>query len=421
MHPKSIPSLISTLSQNAFIRGGFIFSSASFAVSVLHYLFNLIIARGFSLADYGEYMSALSYVAILAVPFSALNVIVINRISKTKSAQRMSVAKGIERLAVHSLFEHRYLLLAITIILFGFFYLKTNLLTLSIFFILLSVGLNLFTVLYSSILQAYKAFLIAGLFALAAAVLKVLFGIVVVFMSSRLELLYVLLLSLNVLTVIIGSKLIFFRKKALVKTVTFSPVQTYLLKKQVVLPTLAMFGIIGMLNMDIIIVKKFFDAEQAGLYAGLSLLGKIILYASGPLSLVALTFFSGSDHGYSKKKILLFSLGLCAGIGLILSVGYALFSELIVTIVFGRKFLEITQYVWLTAIFGSMYALMSILAQYAISGLKYFSVYSLVALGAQVLGLYFFHSSFYDVLMVNILVMLGMNIVYGYFIITDGK
>jgi len=40
--------------------------------SVLNYVFNLLIARIFPLASYGEYMTAISYLMLLGVPLGAV-------------------------------------------------------------------------------------------------------------------------------------------------------------------------------------------------------------------------------------------------------------------------------------------------------------------------------------------------------------
>lgn len=404
---------IEKLSKNSFIRGGFVFTSASFVVSILNYLFNLVIARGFSLSDYGEYMSAFSYLAVLSVPFSALSVIIINRISKAKVADRAILAKAIERWIVSLLLQYKFQLLLLTGILFGFFYLKTNLLEISIVFVLLSILLNLFSTVYFSVLQAYKAFFIAGLFSLILAFIKLFLGGGVVFFFSQLEYLYVTLVILNVIMVIIGHKLLLFKQKMVIKVIDFKPIQSYVFKRQNILPTLTMLGIIGMLNIDVIMVKKFFDAQQAGLYAGLSLLGKIILYVTAPLSLVAFTFFAGTEHKHNKKKILLFSVFLYLLIGFMVSVVYYIFSDFVVHVVFGEKFTQISSYVWLTAIFGSLYSIVSLFGQYAVSKLSSFGLYSILGLFLQILGLYYFHSSFYDVLGVNIVVMIIMTTIYS--------
>lgn len=417
-----IKSLISKATQNSFIRGGFIFTSASFLVSISNYLFNLLMARGFSLSNYGEYMSAFSYIAILTVPFSALNVILINRISRAKVEDRAAVAKAIEAWIFATLFEHKFQLVSIAILLFSFFYLKTNLLVVSMAFILVVVLLNLFTTFYTSVLQAYKAFFIAGMFSLSLAVLKLIFGTGLVLYLPNIEWIYGLIVALSLLGSFAGSKLLLFQQKiSPKKIITFQPVQNYLLKKQVVLPTITMLGIIGMLNVDIIFVKHFFDAGQAGLYAGLSLLGKVILYATGPLTLVSLTFFAGTEHSHNKKSILLFSAFLSLFIGAGVGVIYYLFSDFVVKLIFGSKFTEIGQYVWLTAVFGSLYSVVSLLAQYAVSKLKKYAAFSIVALVAQVLGLYLFHNSFYDVLIVNTTIMFFVTVFYIICIAKDAE
>jgi O-antigen/teichoic acid export membrane protein len=417
-----IVPLLTRLSKNTFIRGSFIFTSASFLVSIGNYLFNLLMARGFSLSDYGEYMSAFSYIAILAVPFSALNVILINRISRAKVEDRATVAKSIESWIFATLITHKYKFISICILLFSFFYLKTNLLVVSVLFILITTLLNLFTTFYTSALQAYKAFFIAGILSLGVSILKIAFGTAIVFYSPKIDWIYALIVILSLLGNFVGSKLLLFKHKvSSKKSITFRPIQQYLVRKQILLPTITMLGIIGMLNIDVIIVKKFFDAEQAGLYAGLSLLGKVILYATGPLTLVSLTFFSGSEHTHNKKNILLFSALLSLFIGGCASVIYYLFSDLVVQVIFGAKFSDIGQYVWLTAVFGSLYSVVSLLAQYAVTKLRYFSAFSIVALAAQVLGLYLFHNSFYDVLRVNTVVMLCVAVFYSICILKDAK
>ena len=81
-------------------------------------------------------MSAFSYIAILTVPFSALNVILINRISRTKVEERKAVAKAIERWMAHTLRKHVIQIISIGILLFGFFSVNSTLQTVSILFYL---------------------------------------------------------------------------------------------------------------------------------------------------------------------------------------------------------------------------------------------------------------------------------------------
>jgi len=413
--------MLNRLLNNKFIQGGFIFTSASFVVSVLNYFFNLLLARGFSLSIYGEYMSALSYFAILTVPFSALNIIVIKRISKSKVADRASVAKSIENLLINNIIKYKFQILVALVAIFAIFYLKTNLTLATILFIILSSILNMFSILYSATIQAYKSFLIAGLFALSMAVLKIIGGLTVIRISPGLLTLYILLISLNLLSIFIGSKLLSYKQVIKNRTISVDSISKYLLRKQILLPTITMLGVIGMLNMDLIMVKKFFDAQEVGLYAALSLLGKIILYGTGPLSLVAMTFFSGSENKHNKEKILFFTAGVYLFVGIIATFFYYNFSELVVSLIFGMKFIAISQYIWLSAIFGSLYSIVTLFAQYSIAESRNFSTISLAGLIFQILGFYFFNNSFYDILMVNIVAMIVMTIIYSIFILRHAK
>ena len=83
-----------------FIRSSIIFSVASFVVSIIGYIVNLLIARGFSLADYGEYMTAMSYVLFLSVPITTFGLIVVQRIGKEVTGKRKKLALDLEKMVI---------------------------------------------------------------------------------------------------------------------------------------------------------------------------------------------------------------------------------------------------------------------------------------------------------------------------------
>lgn len=416
-----LSDLIKRLSRNDFIKGGILFTSISFLVSICNYIFNLILARGFSLSIYGEYMTALSYFAVLTVPFSALNIIVLNKLSKTKVENRATLAMSIEKYILSSILKFKWHILFILTAISILFYFKTNLSSLTIGFILSSLFLNVYSIFYSATIQAYKKFLIAGLFPLSIAIFKIVSGFFIINSYPTLLSLYLFLILVNIFTIYIGSRLLRYKQKINKNLIKLKSPQSYIRSKQIVLSTISMLGIIGMLNMDLIFVKKFFDSDQAGLYAAISLMGKIILYATGPLSLVAVTFFSGSENKQNRNKILLFTALLYVLVGIVASIVYWLFSNLVVSLIFGSKFLVISQYIWLSAIFGTLYSLVNLFAQFGISKLRTFASFSVLGLILQVIGLYFIHRSFYDVLIINISIMILMVIIYSVSIHKDEK
>ena len=73
--------LTKSLRRSHFVRGGVIFGSTSFLVSILNYGFNLLVARSFPLATYGEYMVALSLLGFcLACLLGSISILLIQKL-----------------------------------------------------------------------------------------------------------------------------------------------------------------------------------------------------------------------------------------------------------------------------------------------------------------------------------------------------
>ena len=248
------------------------------------------------------------------------------------------------------------------------------------------------------------------------AILKIMGGIVVVWLVPNLRALYAVIVGATILSFFVARKLVkningFEKVKKVLKHKLKSPFE-YIKKRSVMIPFWATLGLVGMINVDVMLVKKFFTAGEVGLYAGLALLGKIILYFSAPLSAVAYTFFTGSESKQNGRKILFLTTLLLIGIGGVALAGYTFFPELVISIVFGEKFLGIAEMVQLAAVFGATYSLASLFSQYFIAKGHPLSLFSLVALVGQVVGIVLYHDSFAQVLWVGIIASGGLLVVY---------
>jgi len=176
----------------------------------------------------------------------------------------------------------------------------------------------------------------------------------------------------------------------------------YLKRKTVLIPLLTTLGMIGLLSMDIILAKIFLPANQVGLYAGFSLLAKIILYATGPISMVAYTFFTGSETQRNGQKILTVSIISFLFFGLGITLIYKLLPGVIIRLIFGVKFNLLTPLIWLAAIYGLAYSLAGLFAQYLIAQEKWAGLLALPALLIQIVGISFYHQNLAQIMLVNI-------------------
>ena len=404
--------LLKKLAQHPFVRGSMIFTIATFVVNVLSYVFNLLIARGMSLTQYGEYSSSISYLSLLAVPFGTLGLIVIKKIGSVPQVDRTSYLNTFEnkffqfirKYIIHSIIFSLIIILLMTT--------RGNLQLNTSIFVILAIWSTLFFTFYGSILLAFKEFWQSGVIQVIQGILKVVLGGLVIFLLPRLDLLYASLLLSTILGINLTKRSLP-QNKPSAKEAKIPNMKNIVFNLEYYLPLITSLGTIGMINIDLILVKKFFPADEVGFYAAISLLGKIILYVSTPITAVAYTFFTGQENSAQKKKIFLLSAGGLVGIGLVSVLGYSLFSHLIVSIIFGNKFSTIHSMLTLAAIFGSAYSLMSIFSQYLLSVRSKFAMTSVLTFILQVLLIYRYHENFTQILYINIFCTIALFFIYA--------
>jgi O-antigen/teichoic acid export membrane protein len=172
----------------------------------------------------------------------------------------------------------------------------------------------------------------------------------------------------------------------------------------------ALIGQVLINNSDIIIVKHFFDAEPAGHYAALSLIGRIVFFATA--SVVAMMFpivAQKQQRGESHRHLLWLALGLVAAVSAGVFAATLLVPELLVRVLFGAAYLPIAPLLWLYAVATMLYALANVVINYRLSaGEGGGSTLAIVAGAAQVAGLWLFHGSLREVVLVQIVLMVGL-------------
>lgn len=119
------------------------------------------------------------------------------------------------------------------------------------------------------------------------------------------------------------------------------------------------------LNLDVILVKHYFPTDQAGLYAAVSTVGKIILYLTAPIiSVMFPMILEKKSRGQKHFKMLLFSLGLTViGAVLILAV-YSAVPDTVIKILYGSSFTKLSYLLPQLGIFILFYTLINLLANY---------------------------------------------------------
>jgi O-antigen/teichoic acid export membrane protein len=165
-------------------------------------------------------------------------------------------------------------------------------------------------------------------------------------------------------------------------------------------------------NIDIILVKHFFAAEQAGLYAAVALVGRVLYFAAWSIVSAMFPISAASKDEENKVHVLLLPFMIVLLMSISFIIVLALFPEFIIHLVVGEGFHYAAPYLSLYAAATGLYALSVVLMTYEMSRkIANTGWIQLIFSGALVLLIYMLHSSLRQVIVVQIVLMLLMLLV----------
>ena len=162
-------------------------------------------------------------------------------------------------------------------------------------------------------------------------------------------------------------------------------------------------GLMAMVNMDVILVKKYFLGDQAGYYAGVVTLGKIILFGAGSVAVVMFPEISalksaGKKYMQRLKFFVIFQLAVITPATLV----FVVFPEFVTNLFFGTQFANSVQYLPLFSIFISLYVLANFMIRFFLAIGKTI-VYAFLAVPVifQFVLINIVHDSLYQIIWAN--------------------
>ncbi len=175
-------------------------------------------------------------------------------------------------------------------------------------------------------------------------------------------------------------------------------------------------------NSDVLLVKHYFSAQEAGLYAALALIGRVVYF--GTWSVVMVLFPKVIDQqkkGLPTHHLLIKSFVIVALIAALIVVGCLTFPEWIVGTLFGKNYLSISTYLWQYASVTALFACANVWVYYHLSlDRKTPIVLSLLAGILQFVLLYIKHGNFGDVIQGQCIAMLFLffSLLVYHFVVT---
>ena len=163
-------------------------------------------------------------------------------------------------------------------------------------------------------------------------------------------------------------------------------------------------------NSDVILTKHFFDAKEAGLYAAIALIGRVVYF--GTWTIVTLLFpkvIQNEREGLPHAKLFWGALGIVASIGLLIVLACYACPEFIIGLLFGKEYLLAADLLWVYAISTTLFACANVFAYYHLSLNNYIPVAITMFAGLlQLILIYQFHNSLLQIIQVQFGLMTGL-------------
>ena len=400
------------LVKHPLFSGSFLMFAGSMFVNAVNYFYHLLMGRILGPVDYGTLASIFSILYITSIiPISA-SVSIVKFVSSAKDKiERISIYNSINKLTFN-------IALILALLMAVFSYPISVFLNINNFYEVLLIApilfLTLVTLVNQATLQGILDFLGVVGPNLIASIVKLGAGLLLVWLGfSVMGAIWGVLLG-GIFAYFISYKLI--HDKMLKHVSKSIGDDKYDLKDfyKYSLPVLIQsFALTSFFTTDVILVKHFFPSFETGLYAALSTLGKIIFFASSPVTSAMFPIISGK-HARKEdySKVLLFSLiatTLISG-GIVLF--YFIFPSLSIGLLYGEKYLSAgPNLVWMGMFIG-LYTIAYLLTNFYLSiGKTKIGYLVLFAAVVQIIAICIWHSSLLVVIQISFYIMLILCLV----------
>lgn len=401
------------------ITGSITIFISSFIGNVLGFIFNLFMASNLSIADYGVLASMMSiitlssYAANAVMPsivqfggkyFAENNLPAIGELYSKAGKFQLSI--GISALLCFIIFSSQ---------ISKFFHIESSSLLVITSF---SVFVSIMMVLNLSLLQSKLAFTYISFITIIASVGKLLIGVGMVLAGMSVFGAVAAILLSSIIPFLLSFLPIRFVFQTTRENIT---IKTKELLYYGVPSALCILALNSLITADILMVKHLFVADKAGLYAGLSLIGRVIFFFTAPIGMV---MFPLVVQKYNKNEkyigTFLLALSIVTFSSLGISLFYFIFPEQIILLFLKQKeYLSLIPLLGFFSIFISFYSIVSILVNYYIS-IRVTKIVFLILAAAilQIIFIMIYHNTLMEIIIVSTIVvfllLLGLMLYFPY-------
>lgn len=398
---------IKTVAKNPLISGSFIIFAGGILGNLFNFLFNVLMSRNLPVSEYGTLISLISLITLLSIPAGSV-------IPTVVSVAGSFFAKS-ENDSVNSLyFKLLRPILTIGVLFVAAFTVFGNPIGkfLNIhesYFLVISsliVAISYIGTLNTAFMQAKLSFTAISISSVVSAALKFSLGFALVIFGYGLNGALLAYLISFLTPIFVGVFIL--RKILFVRALKKVAIPTKSLVSFGIPSAIIILCLNSYISTDIILVKHLFTAENAGLYAGISLIGRVIYFLTAPIVTVMFPVITNRFSKNEDHKNILFTAISLVGLGsLLITLFYFLFPDFTILLFLKKsEYLTGDTYLGLFGIFIALYTMVSLMSYYFVS-IKQTKIVKFLIFGAllQAFGIYIFHAGFLQVIYVSIITM----------------
>ncbi len=380
---------------NSLLKYSSIIFIATIFGGAINYLFQVYIGRALGPEGYGEFSALVSLLYITSVPAGTISTTIALFTSEYRGRSEFGKIKylliySIKKLLIFGLTG--FLLIGISsVAIASYLNLPTHIPILVIGLIFIISAIYPIT---TGALQGLQKFTHAGINGILASIFKLISGILLVYIGWGVN---GAMLSLFI-SPLFGFLLALIPLRFIMKEVSIKTQNMEIL--QYSFPVFITIFIITLIsNIDVMIVKHYFNAADAGYYSAASLISKIIFFATGSIATVMLPKVSELNL---KRENTLSVLKNCLGytffISLVAVLVYWMLPDLVVGMLFGMEYEETTRIIGILGLAMMFFSLSYIIIIYNIAVKNFRFIYMTAAvLLFEIILLSVFHETLFAV------------------------
>lgn len=376
---------IKRLRRNSFIRHNAIFFFGSVAVGILNYLYYPLLGRLMPPAAFGEVQTLVSFFLQLSIFLSVLGLVTVNVATNYDNAERRNrVIFELERIALIA----GLVLLMVTFVssqwLQGFFHFDS-----ATPFVVLAVAIFV-TVPFTfrgAFVRGRHGFGVASISNIISSAVKIFASISLVLLGlGTAGAIWGIAIAQFVALIYIG----FYAKKMGLQ----QAVDTHWRSRpdmELLRPELRYAGMVLITSLlitlqfsiDILVVKHYFDAHTAGLYAGIATVARVLFFVTGSVAQVLMPSVKLRNTNAENRSLLLKSLALIAAAGLPVLALFVVAPTFVVQVLMGQNYIHYAGLLPMLGLAIFVVAIVNLLVSYYMA-LRRYMIAPVVVIGAAV-------------------------------------